>query len=120
MSAMTERCKDCVYYCNCDGHYMYPTCDYILMTGRRRGCPAGDECDKFLPAKDCLRFTNPLMGVVRLPIQEQQLVDLYEQGLPDGEIGKRVGLSRSAVQVWRHKRGLPSQQDLKRGVVCED
>ena len=24
-----------------------PCCDYILIAGKSRGCPAGDECDKF-------------------------------------------------------------------------
>ena len=45
MSLVTERCEKCKY----KGEVMFwePCCDYILITGKSRGCPAGDECDKF-------------------------------------------------------------------------
>lgn len=41
----TERCKACTY----GGIVMYTTtsCDYMYLTGKPRGCPAGDGCDKF-------------------------------------------------------------------------
>lgn len=41
----TERCKACTY----GGIVMYTTtsCDYMYSTGEPRGCPAGDDCDKF-------------------------------------------------------------------------
>lgn len=120
MSEMTERCKLCLYYCSCDGHYVYPTCDYLLKTGRRRGCPAGDDCDKFLPSEECVKFTNVALGTVRLPIKKQFLLDLYEQGLNDSEISKRAGCSRRTVAVWRNKCGLPSNAKIERTVRDED
>ena len=45
MSVVTERCKGCIY----SGEILFgePCCDYILITGKPRGCPAGDECDKY-------------------------------------------------------------------------
>ena len=45
MSLVTERCEKCKY----KGEVMFwePCCDYILIAGKSRGCPAGDECDKF-------------------------------------------------------------------------
>ena len=41
----TKRCKRCEY----SGIVMYTTtsCDYMYITGKPRGCPAGDDCDKF-------------------------------------------------------------------------
>ena len=27
-----------------------PMCEYILKTGRRRACPAGERCTEFTPA----------------------------------------------------------------------
>ena len=119
MSGMTERCKACLYYCNCDGHYIYPTCDYMLTTGKRRGCPAGDECDKFIPSEECIKLSGVYSGVVRLPIKEPLLFDLYEQGLTDREIAIAVGTTLKVARGWRRKNGLPSQQDLKRGVMDE-
>lgn len=45
----TERCKACTY----GGIVMYTTtsCDYMYLTGEPRGCPAGDDCDKFKERK---------------------------------------------------------------------
>lgn len=45
MSLVTERCEKCKY----KGEVLFgePCCDYILIVGKSRGCPAGDECDKF-------------------------------------------------------------------------
>lgn len=49
--ATSERCRAC-YYCgyldthDCTGPRC---CDYFLVTGQRRGCPAGDGCTRFRP-----------------------------------------------------------------------
>lgn len=44
-SLVTERCKKCEYA----GYVLFHElcCDYMLITGERRDCPAGDECNKF-------------------------------------------------------------------------
>ena len=46
MSLVTERCEKCKY----SGCIFFSDlcCDYMLLTGKHRGCPAGDECDKFV------------------------------------------------------------------------
>jgi len=36
-------CKACVYYAS---QYGGNLCDYILHTGRRRGCKAGEGCER--------------------------------------------------------------------------
>ena len=51
MSVVTKRCKDCIYF-SMNRHYSNKSCDYIIKTGKRRGCPAGDECDKYTSKKD--------------------------------------------------------------------
>ena len=43
MSECDRTCRPCVYH-GWVGSQI--TCDYILMEGRRRGCPAGEGCDK--------------------------------------------------------------------------
>ena len=60
MSLVTARCRKCKYFSKANGHhYSYAACNYILHEGHSRGCPAGDECDKYdegtplrLPFKD--------------------------------------------------------------------
>ena len=45
VSLVSERCENCKY----KGEVLFGErcCDYILITGKKRECPAGDECDKF-------------------------------------------------------------------------
>lgn len=50
-SLTSERCRAC-WYCGymgtkaCTGPRC---CDYFLVTGQLRGCPAGDGCTRFRP-----------------------------------------------------------------------
>lgn len=44
--AKSAKCETCLYKGRMDG---FSTCDYILFTGKRRGCPTGDLCDKCKP-----------------------------------------------------------------------
>lgn len=49
-SLVTERCKECMY----SGYVLFHDlcCDYMLLTGKHRDCPAGDECTKFKKAEE--------------------------------------------------------------------
>lgn len=50
-----ERCKRCIHSCLTDvydGKTQMRACVYILDTGKRRPCPAGDKCTAFEPRKD--------------------------------------------------------------------
>lgn len=46
------------------------------------------------------------------PEQEQQRRSLYQQGLSDREIGRRLGLDGKTIGYWRASRGLPSNHPL--------
>lgn len=48
MAVCSKSCDGCDYLSrNSSGkHGIRRTCDYILITGHRRGCPAGAECTK--------------------------------------------------------------------------
>ena len=51
----TERCRSCGYcYIGLDMALCrsMPMCEYLLQTGRRRPCPAGDGCTAFRPAEE--------------------------------------------------------------------
>ena len=49
----TERCRECWYHGWLDSHACSGDvcCDYLLVEGKLRGCPAGDECVHFRPGK---------------------------------------------------------------------
>lgn len=38
--------------------------------------------------------------------EEKQRMDLYKQGLSDGQISKITGINKSSIQRWRTSRGL--------------
>lgn len=42
-SAKTGKCKSCIYQCRTNVN----NCDYIVLTGRRRGCPPGPGCTAY-------------------------------------------------------------------------
>lgn len=49
---MSKRCLSCNWY---GGSYTH-TCDYFLLAGQRRGCPAGDKCTRYKPRTTSRRF----------------------------------------------------------------
>lgn len=116
MSVVTKRCMSCIYYrTNSTGHSVLPTCDYILIEGHRRGCPAGDECNKYVPS-----VKTKSRGMIRLPVEEAIVFEMYEHGMTDTEIGKDLGVSAKAIADWRKRRDLPSQHSIRRAVMDAD
>ena len=54
-----EYCMGCIYCTFESKNSTSYSCDYICMTGKRRGCKIG-ECDKFVEReKDTVKRTNP-------------------------------------------------------------
>ena len=62
-SLLTERCLTCKY-CERLGESRYDDyfCAYILQKKMRRGCPAGDGCDKYVKRTEAKRKTFSLYG----------------------------------------------------------
>ena len=116
MSVVTKRCKSCIYYrTNSTGHTGMPTCDFILIEGHSRGCPAGDECDKYTRS-----VKSAKRGMIRLPFDESIVFDMYANGMTDTEIGTALDISARAVSDWRRRRDLPAQHSLRREIMDED
>lgn len=46
----SEKCRTCDYLWG-NRYTNDVCCDYLLRTGQRRGCPGGDNCDKYKPRK---------------------------------------------------------------------
>ena len=61
------------------------TCDYILVTGKRRGCPDGPLCIRYKPVT-------------------------VEEGYSDQEISADLGVSKDTVARWRRSERLPSRE----------
>lgn len=60
-SVCTPRCKTCKHHTNVTGLINGEgnlACAYIIDTHHRRGCPAGDKCDKYEEGKTVRRFKS--------------------------------------------------------------
>ena len=89
----TYQCRrNCDYYGISTG-----TCDYILITGHRRGCSCG---------KDCIQYRNS--GVKRggAAFNNDLAYNLWKQGKNDKEIAGILRLSSQTVFKWRQRKNL--------------
>lgn len=113
-----KKCK----YNNYDSKGEYGgSCDYCWVTGKTRtaqltreelkpeNCPLFDSGEKVVHKK-----VRPFPEVrekkpkVEKPRAEKTVMQkLYEAGLEDAEIGKRLCVSRQAIAFWRRKNKLP-------------
>lgn len=55
---------------------------------------------------------------VSLRGRERELTDMWNDGLNDGQIARRVGCTADAVQHWRRRNELP--RNCERGRPRED
>lgn len=44
------------------------------------------------------------------PEEERQRMDLYQRGLSDAEIERRLGIGRGTMHHWRERRKLPANK----------
>lgn len=103
-----SKCWDCFYFGKNTA-----TCDFYLITGARRGYPAGNACTRFTPRGDLRKQTVLVVKGSRpgRPRDDQryQIVNaLYKQGLDDYRIAELTGLHRNTIFKWRQREGLPA------------
>lgn len=92
------------------------TCDYILITGQRRGCPAGPMCKRYKPLNARKRKVPQLPSTFK---KERSglftaFETMYAEGFSDVQIAEALGVSRDTVSSWRRKERLPSQATRKK------
>ena len=118
MSELGTYCKGCDHLKPTGGG---KTCDYMLDTGRRRPCPAGEGCTehtKRQPDKKKRKASIPealLLGADRKvygKLDEARAKELYDQGLGDQRIANALDVAKSTVASWRKRIGLPNHQQL--------
>lgn len=84
--AVNPYCHPCIYYgkSTC-------TCDYILIVGHPRPCPAGAGCTARILKKD----VKKKMGKPRWDIAKGK--QMWEQGMSDSQIAKHFGIAANTV-----------------------
>lgn len=102
-------CRTCIYRSR-----MHNSCDYILIEGHPRGCPPGEGCTRRETGKrKKIAFTVDPDVQATVPEAHKRLyashrkMELYNQGMSDGEIARELNMSASAVRQWRVANSLP-------------
>lgn len=92
------------------------TCDYILITGQRRGCPGGPLCKKYKPLNARHRKVPQLPSTFKKDRSGLYTAfeTMYAEGFSDKQIADALGVSRDTVSSWRRKERLPSQATRKK------
>lgn len=73
------------------------TCDYILMTEKRRPCPPGKGCT--------VKRVSSSKGKMD---RDERLMQLYREGKNDVELVKLTGYAISSIRNWRKRNRLPA------------
>ena len=91
------------------------TCDYILITGQRRGCPGGHLCNRYKPLNARHRKVPQLPSTFKKDRSGLYTAfeTMYAEGFSDREIAEALGVSRDTVSSWRRKERLPNQATRK-------
>lgn len=98
------------------------TCDYILITGQRRGCPGGPLCIRYKPVNERKREAPPLPTRFKKgnPGLFVAFESLYEEGFSDQQIADALGVSKDMVAKWRRSERLPSRETRRQIMAAHD
>lgn len=102
---MNAKCRSCIYHSR-----KTHTCDYMLITNERRGCPVG-ACTRYESTEQARELGRYYSGQDGVCSFNEELLKLYDQGLNDAAIAKVVGKNRTIIARWRHRNGLPSRRE---------
>ena len=88
------------------------TCDYLLITGKRRGCPAGPLCLRYKPVTAKERKVPQLPSTFKKDRAGLYVAfqSLYEGGYADQENAGTMGVGKEPVARWRRGERLPSRE----------
>lgn len=92
------------------------TCDYILITGQRRGCPGGRLCERYKSVNARHRKIPQLSSTFKKERSGLYTAfeTMYAEGFSDVQIAEALGVSRDTVSSWRRKERLPNQATRKK------
>jgi hypothetical protein len=101
-----EYCKSCVY---CKGVY-FKFCDYRLIAGKGRPCPAGEGCT----VRKLKEGTASMKPPGRPPAFDKDIaLNFYNGGMSDKEIAEPLGVAENKICNWRTKAKLPINSSHK-------
>lgn len=88
-----QKCrKGCMYF-SCHSK----TCDYYLITGKRRPCAAGKDCTEYTRGRR--KIDNTILH--KKTANEQLAMQLADQGYSDEAIAAYLSIPEAAVRAAR-------------------
>ena len=112
---VTKECERCRWRGTFPG-VDHITCDYAWITGKCRTamerradgiCPAFEGGD---PVRIEVRpMDDPFRAIIvkGKKFSHEELLELYQKGMTDGEIAREIGSVKSTIYKWRHRNELP-------------
>lgn len=97
------------------------TCDYLLITGKPRGCPAGAKCTRYSTGKKARKVPKlPTTFKKGNPGLFVAFESMYEEGFSDQQIADALGVSKEIVGKWRRGERLPSRETRRQIMAAHE
>lgn len=98
------------------------TCDYILITGKRRACPAGPLCVRYKSVSTRERKVPQLPSTFKKDNSGLFIAfqSLYEEGYSDREIADIMGVGKETVARWRRGERLPNRETRRQIMTAHE
>ncbi len=121
--ASTKYCcmrKDCVYH-PAGGNRERGTCDYLSITGHRRGCSIV-ECTRYQTGKrirQCFQSTGVMVAseAQRMAFMKNLGVAIANKFPSRAEFARAIGVAATTVAYYCNGKGLPKPETMK--TICE-
>lgn len=114
MSVSSKKCRGCIYGSTISGDLV--VCNYILVTGQRRGCEAGQNCERYIKGARCSTIDNSIYrGAPPPPKQRERNRQEYQREyyLKHREEKKQASRAQYAKKTEeRRKPGRPRGDNL--------
>lgn len=96
---MSDKCKTCRFRSRTSN---VNTCDYIVIAGHRRGCPAGDECTRYEKGNPPTERVEPPMAMKRQRTNRgggkpENLYQYQGRMVSIAELAEETGINRKTL-----------------------
>lgn len=92
------KCRSCMYASTLGN--MSVVCNYLLVTGNRRGCPAGKGCERYIKGKHAIAIDNSVAPrkkpAAKKPVDQREKKRRYRERTQ----AMWQGRQHDAIQAW--------------------
>ena len=112
MSLCSKKCRYCIYSSTITGGLV--VCNYILVTGQRRGCDAGQNCERYIKGARCSTIDNSIYrGAPPPPKQREkkkQASRVQYAKKTEGQERRKPGRPRGDNLTWSERKKVTAEK----------